>query len=249
MARDNTVMLIGRITKPTVSFIEEFGTYKLVFRMTVLRSNGRMDYPRIVLYGLTESQARELWSEMKEDRYAIVRGMITTRLEAKTVICPKCGNRTEFPRLMTEVIAFAPPVVLREEYIASKFAEVSNNVTMLGTVCSQVQTKLNCTMYQLSVERSFYVQEQGSDTKSDVPWIKSFGSIGEQDALRLSPGSLVYIKGAFQTREVKYDTECSNAGCDGRIRLKETFSEIISSKVEYLHNCDFPENDNVKVEG
>ena len=242
MARDNTVMLVGRLSKPTVSFIEDYGTFKVAFTMTVLRNNKRIEYPKVVVYGLTETKAREIWSEMKEGKIAIVRGMITTKLRTKRMICPECGCETEFPQLQTEVVAFAPPIILHEDYSPAKFVEISNNVNLLGEVCSQVQTRANCTLYQLAVERRFYVKEQGPETRRDVPWIKSFSDIGKEDSMRLSPGSVVYITGALQTRNVDRLINCNNAGCSGQLSYKETMHEIITSRVEYLHNCDFSEN-------
>lgn len=239
MPRENKVSLIGRITKPTISVIEELGTYKLSFTINVMRNNGRIDYPRVIVYGLTEEKAREAWSQMKNGSFAIVQGMITTRLKEKEIVCPKCGTKKKLKQLITEVVSKDIPVILDNEADFDKFKNVSDDVFIMGMVVSTVQhPDPSLTMYQIMTERPLKVAEQGS-AQTDYPWIKSFGEIAEADARRLTKGSYVYIYGALQSRETSHSFLCENSECDGVIDYKNTVSEIISRRVEYLTNCDF----------
>lgn len=239
MARENSVMLVGRISNPSVTHSEESESSMLTFSMAVLRSNKRIDYPRVAVYGLEASKAYELCSQMKDKPMAIVKGVIETTLCSKTVLCPICGGKTKVPRLFTRVVATGIPFVLRENYTPSDFAEVSNNVKLLGEVCTPLQSRNGCTLYQLNVDRSFRIGNMPDDERHDRPWIKSFGSIGEEDAWRLSPGSVVYISGALQTRYVDRIVKCTNPCCECEIKYPELYHEVITSRVEYLHNCDF----------
>lgn len=232
-------MLVGRISKPTITLIEDFGSYKIGFRLSVLRKNGRVDYPKVVIYGLDEKSARTIWSDLKEDSFAIVRGMISTRMINKDFICPKCGKERTISSLITEVVAFAPPIVLKEDYNANAFYEIANTISLLGWVCSaEVQhPNDNITMYQIAVERRFTVKEQG-DTNKDFPWIKSFAENAASDAKFLSHGSQVYIRGAVQTRKFQRVINCVDPLCDGKNVYSETVAEVISTNNEYLHNCN-----------
>ena len=239
MSRENTCTLVGRISAKAITFIEDFGTYKIGFNLSVLRKNGRVDYPRVVIYGLNEKRARKLWDNLKENYFAIVRGMISTRMITRSFICPMCGKERTINSLVTEIVAFSPPVILKENYNADEFYEIANSISLLGWVCSaEVQhPNDNVTMYQIAVERRFTVKEQG-ETNKDFPWIKSFAENAVSDAKFLTHGSQIYIRGSVQTREFQRAISCEDPVCDGKSIYTETVAEVISTNNEYLHNCN-----------
>lgn len=239
MARENVVNLVGRVSSPMISRIEETGTYKVAFTLTTLRGNGRLDYPRVVVYGLSEERAKKCYSQLKDGVMAAVRGMVSTRMISKDNVCPKCGSVRTINILVTEVIAFDIPAVLKGEKDPEKFSELCNNVQVLGQVCSTVVSpKPNVTMYQLCIERRFNVKEQGV-TDRDYPWIKAFGDAAISDGEHLHTHSCVYINGSFQTRETTNIVHCLTEGCDGEVKFKNTVGEIVVRNNEYLHNCFF----------
>lgn len=237
MPRENTVTLIGRIRKPTISIIEDTGTYKLGFVMVVKRSNGRTDYPHVVVYGLTEERAREAWDRLKEGSWAYVRGMVSTRMVQKILVCPKCSLEKVQNILITEVIAFSLPLILSGDYDASEMSDMCNNVSIMGEVCTAVraQPKADSVMYQVAIERRFHVVEQGS-TRKDFPWVKTFGEQSRCDREHLVPSATVYVNGALQTRELMRRYVCTAEGCDGVIEYKDTSAEIISKNTEYIYS-------------
>ena len=239
MARENVVNLIGRVSSPMISIIEETQTFKIAFTLTTLRGNGRLDFPRVVVYGLSEQRAKRCYTQLKDGVFAAVRGMVSTRMMRKEVKCQKCGNVRDINVLVTEIIAFDIPAVLPGEKDAEKFCELCNNVQVLGEVCSTVVSpKPTVTMYQLCVERRFNVKEQ-KGVDRDYPWIKSFGENGFSDGGHLHPHSCVYINGSFQTRKTTNIVHCINEGCDGEEKFENVVGEIVVRNNEYLHNCFF----------
>lgn len=242
MARENVVNLIGRVSAPVISIIEETQTFKIAFTLTTLRSNGRLDYPRVVVYGLTEQKAKKCYSQLKDGVFAAVRGMVSTRMISKSIKCSKCGNVRDVNILVTEIIAYDVPAVLPGEKDAEKFCELCNNVQVLGEVCSTVVSpKPSVTMYQLCIERRFSVKEQNG-TDRDYPWIKSFGETAVNDGGHLHTHSVVYINGSFQTRKITNIVHCINEGCDGEEKFENVVGEIVVRNNEYLHNCFFEDS-------
>lgn len=238
MARENCVTVIGTVSRPTISIIEEFGTFKLAFTLTTLRSNGRRDNPRVLIYGLDESHARSLWKDLKENAIAIVRGMVTTRLNEKSFQCPKCGTYKKVNLLSTEIISYTDPVIIKGENDITRFSDISNEVSILGHVCSEVQHPVaNRTMYQLAVSRKQTIAEQ-PNVEIDFPWVKSFGELADMDAQRLKKGSIIYLNGSIQTRNIERNMNCTNEKCDGVLVSKETVAEIITRNIEYLYKCN-----------
>ncbi|MCR5480339.1 MAG: single-stranded DNA-binding protein [Ruminococcus sp.] len=240
MARENTVYLMGRISKPTISIIEELGTYKLGFVINIFRANGRKDHIKVLVYGLTEERARTAWAKMKDNCWVIVRGMVATRLKKKTVVCPKCGLEKEVNILITEVISYDVPVVLNGDYNVEDLYEICNNVSVFGYVCTDVKlnTEGKSLMYQIKIDRRFNVEEQG-DTRADYPWIKTFGKQAQLDRQHISRSSGVFVNGVLQTRELIRHYVCLGEGCDGVIDYKDTVAEILSRNTEYFTDCNF----------
>ena len=81
MARENTIMLVGEVSKaPTVFYNEVHQNFRMAFAVKTVRRNGRIDYPRVNVYGLTEQEAKEYFGKLKVGVFLMVRGMITTKL-------------------------------------------------------------------------------------------------------------------------------------------------------------------------
>lgn len=66
MARENTIMLVGEVSKaPTVFYNEVHQNFRMAFAVKTVRRNGRIDYPRVNVYGLTEQEAKEYFGKLK----------------------------------------------------------------------------------------------------------------------------------------------------------------------------------------
>lgn len=248
MAKENVIVLIGKITgNPTASFFEETGTYKVGWQMEVYRRNQRTDVPHVMIYGLSEESARNIYNDLvkKKDHFIMVRGMVSTRMENEMIKCSSCGANKEVLVLYTEVIAFAPPVFLEGNYDLDALKEFANNANIIGTVCSEPYARsstngTSMTQYQIAVHRRFRVKEQ-SDRKDDYPWVKCFANIAEDSAAHLKVGSQIYITGAIQTREVTRRTTCDE--CQAELSYPEMVGEIVPYDIEYLTNCVFADTE------
>lgn len=239
MARENNVVLVGKVKAPRIrpKEVEGVELFKVSFTLKTLRANGRADTPRINVYDLTAEKADKLYSKLVHSPFAMVRGMITTRKKPKEMICPICGEKTTVNVLVTEIAAFDVPAILKDEKDALKFKQISNSVQVMGEVCSDhIKNKKDCTGYQICLERRFIIKEHNGDTK-DFPWVKSFGENAVRDFEHLTPHSLVYISGSFQTRNTPLIIKCHTPGCVGEVRYPNSVGEIVTRDVEYLHNC------------
>lgn len=244
MAKENSIILIGKIMdNPTIAYSEKYQSYKISWKMEVFRRNQRTDYPRIKIYGLNKFIAERIIEDLKSNKnaYTIVRGMISTKMVQKFVKCPNCGKEKSVFILETDVIAFAPPVVLAGNYNSEELKELSNNANIIGIVCSD-PFKRNCssgtslTQFQIVIHRKFHVKEQ-SERKDDYPWVKTFSNQADESAAHLKIGSQIYINGALQTRESQRNTVCDE--CKSKITYSENVAEIVPYNIEYLSNCVF----------
>ena len=139
MARENSITLVGEVSKvPVVFFNEEHQNYRMAFVMKTVRRNGRIDYPHVNVYGLTEQEAKDYFKALQIGRFLMVRGMVTTKMVPKKFRCDNCGVITECESLITEVISYGKPVCLEGKYEALALAEFANNLSVIGAVCTDV---------------------------------------------------------------------------------------------------------------
>ena len=245
MARENTITIVGKVSSPiSVALNKVHSTYRVAFNVETLRRNGRTDFPRINVFGLSEEQARKIFEEFKIGKFVMIRGMVSTKMVTKVIKCEGCGKEYESEALVTEVIAYSMPVLLEGEYDANLLKEFANNLHMIGAVCSEIQSRkspsgVSMTQYQVAVNRKYHVKEK--EDKTDFPWIKTFGKQAEEDEKHLKVSSQVYINGAIQTREVNKTIVCDE--CESQIKYIENLGEIVPQDVEYLNNCIFDEHE------
>lgn len=247
MARENSITLVGEVSKvPVVFYNEEHKNYRLVFVIKTVRRNGRIDYPHINVYGLSENEATDFFRKIKIGCFVMVHGMITTKMISKKFRCENCGVITESESFITEVISYGRPLCLQGTYEVLDLAEYANNLSVIGTICTEVIGKdstsgVSLTQYQIAINRKYRVKEHEGVIKSDYPWVKSFGAQADEDLKRLRKSSQVYITGALQTREMSRFVICEN--CSARLDYNESVAEIIPQDVEYLFNCVFEEKE------
>lgn len=245
MARENTIRLAGEVCSPiSVTVNKTHGTYRVAFNLKTLRRNGRTDFPRVNVFGLSEEDAKQIYNDFKIGEFVMVRGMISTKMAKKIIKCEGCGKEYESDTLVTEVIAYSKPVHLQGKYDAVELKEFANNLHMIGSVCSEIQSRqgpsgVSMTQYQIAVNRKFHVKEK--EDKTDFPWVKTFGKQAEDDEKHLKVSSQIYINGAIQTRELAKTLVCDE--CENQIKYIENVAEIVPQDIEYLNNCIFDEKE------
>ncbi len=247
MARDNSFMFFGQMTEAPVVFLNDVSkTYRVSFSLKTVRRNGRVDFPRISIYGLNEQQAREYVASLKIGAFVVCRGMVVTRNIEKPIKCEKCGEVSKIATLFTEIITYGKPLVLKEQIDPKDIAEFANLGTVLGSVCTDIRRRdstdgPDAAQFQVAIGRRYRIEELVDDPMTDYPWVKTFGAIATACIQRLESGSQVYITGSFQTRDIKRNVRCDH--CKERLVMDERVGEIVPNGVEFLNNCLFDEEE------
>jgi single-stranded DNA-binding protein len=264
MAKHNSVFLYGQVLEtPRISKDSDGNYVRGMCAINIIRGvrdfgnhvdNLKYDCP-IILTGEPDKVA-EMATWKKYDMVE-VKGPITTKEVTKGAICKHCGAKTS----ADGNIVFISPVylALRETGLEStqegtnylkRRIEISNCATLIGTLCRDPETfttneGLSITQYQLAVNRKYRIKDDVAENRTDYPWVKSYGSIAVEDAKFLKTGSVVYIDGMIQTREVNRKTVC--ASCGQEFEWHDSALEVVPYAVEYLQNFVTPEEYEEKI--
>jgi len=239
MARENYVMLIGEVKGSPVINEEK---QRARFSLQTKRRTGQIDFPIVSVYG---KDVLPKAIGLTEGDFVVLKGFLTTSDVKKSAICEHCSKKNVARGTFTEVVAIDIQNI-GKGYELADWAEMSNNLMVLGTVCVTPSTRTTgeervpyC-QYQIALNRSFNVGNKTAS--SDYPWVKSIGEQARQDSLRLQKGSQVYIRGAIQTRNLWRNILCSH--CNETFKAEDFVAEISPYSVEYLFNCIFPQKNN-----
>lgn len=261
MARENSVFLHGQLQASPKIYVDKDGNpIKGILVLKTLRrpiiSDGVImgsklyfDTPIILTKNL--ALIKNMYS-MRTGDMIDIKGALTTKEVNKATLCPKCGfkNVTE-----GNTVYVTPIYICRREQELSpedgiqtlkERSEVSNTIYVIGTLCRNPENYVDeqgrdYSRYQLAVNRKFKIQEDDPSIKTDYPWVKTFGMQAKKDADGLQMGSVIYINGALQTREIQRTTVCES--CGEEYHWKETVTEIVPYSTEYLSNCILPEKE------
>lgn len=231
MAMENYVLLIGLLENNPI-----FYENKVKFTIKTLRRNGREDNPIIVNYN---EKVFEKAKDFKPNDFILVKGILSTREVIKSFNCPFCRESIQNQGTTTEVVAVDSFIIKGNDYVLEDFKEVSNNVTLLGSLCKEPNVRLLqktntvSTQYQMAINRKLNL---ASEQSTDYPWINSFGSQAEKDAKVLKLSSQVFVNGGIQTRIVNKKNACPK--CGKGFSVEDYVTEIVPYSVEYLNNCN-----------
>lgn len=243
MARENAFTFIGEVVNVPVALLnEESRNYRITFTLAIPKRNGKVNYPKINVYDLTEEDARKYVSLMRPGVFVILRGMVFTSVVKKPVRCESCGQVSMIDTLQTEIISFDHPYVLKEKLDQTEICEFSNRGIVLGNVCSEVyrrdgMTSGTAAQFQMAISRKFCTKNMKEDKRTDFPWVKVFGKIADECLKRIRPGSQIYMACLFQTRDLERHVKCQN--CEQMLIYDERVGEIIPYSIEFLNNCLF----------
>lgn len=260
MAKENLVILHGAIQcAPRIYADSDGNINKAMLYIKVLRrpsiseklSANRLFFDNPIILSKNEKLITQM-SELEKDDMIDVRGVLTTREVLKSTICPNCTEKNS----VEGNTVYVTPIYIcrREQKVAPEEAlellkqrcEVSNMVMTIGTLCRdpefyQAENRSGYVQYQLAVNRKFRIREDPADLKTDYPWVKAYGAQAITDAHCLQTGSVIYINGALQTREVNRTTICPN--CGKTYTWVDAATEIVPYSTEYLTNCLLPEKE------
>ena len=206
-------------------------------------SNIKYDEP--LIYTRNPEMCKEM-SKWAVGDIVEVKGSLTTKDIYKVTTCPICKHKNRQPGNAVYVTPIHCHIRERGKLEKNdayeelkKLCEISNNVTLIGVVCREpelfVKNKVRITSYQIAVRRKFRISEDSSETRTDFPWVKSFGGIGRNDALYLKKGSYLFLDGWLQTRKFPRETVCEN--CNNSYEWNDWSLEVVPYASEYVRNC------------
>lgn len=268
MAKENFVYLHGQIyDKPRIYINGNGIAKKAAFAVKVLRrpqakgegavTMGKLSIDIPTIMTMDESLIK-ICQDLHKGDMVDIKGIYTTREVKKTSICPHGHQMTWAGNCV-----FITPIYIcpRENELSDdngllllkQRAEVSNIVMLIGTLCRDPELrefegangrKSKVCQYQVASNRRYHIRDGIHDERTDYPWVKTAGKQAVEDAERLRTGSVVYINGAIQTREIDRTLTCPE--CGEQFSIKEGVSEIYPYAVEYLQNCIFKEKEKEK---
>jgi len=272
MAKENIVILHGQVQIPPKVYInKDKELIKAIFALKVLRRPmwggqvmaNKLYFDCPIIY-TKNAVMIEHSSTLAMHDMADIRGVLTTQEVLKSTICGECGHKNSGKGNSVYV---TPLYICRREQeitpeqgleLLKERSEVSNLVMVIGTLCRDPELytgerERSSVQYQLAVNRKFRIKEDAPETKTDYPWVKTHGQQALKDAESLKTGSVVYISGSLQTRDVTRTTVCEKCGTE--YTWNDTAMEIVPYSTEYLAGCDLPgpsersDNENLVQEG
>lgn len=259
MARENFVLFHGQVADaPTIHINNNGEPIFAMFPLKVLRrptTNQGFNSKLYIDLPIIRTRSKEMIDKIKNIKkfdMIDIRGVLSSKEVIKKSKCPNC----EHINASDGNIVYVTPIYLcsRETGLNDKQGldylkernEVSNLINIIGTVCREPQFYTdangnNYAQYQVACNRRYHIHEDPDETKTDYPWVKTFGAQALKDAESLHISSNVYISGAIQTREITKKVICEECGCE--YEKIQPVAEIVPYYTGYLSNCDVPKKD------
>ena len=251
MARHNEVILYAKVIRePVISFDENTGERKYGdIDLAVYRESSkkpRFDIP--VSIRTQEPWLVEAMEPLKPNDIVLCKGFLATMETLKRAICPYCGTKHKIqgnlvyiaPIFLEKVCSFEDDEASCEELVIDHH-RFCNRVMLIGSLCRapryyETQRHTLLAEYQLAVDRKFRVRQDPVEKKTDFPWIKSSGSIAEEDAEHLQKGTEILVDGELQARrlEGKDARKASCLKCGKEFTFTDTVLEVVARDVRYL---------------
>jgi hypothetical protein len=258
VAKENVVFLHGQVQIPPKIYInKEKALTKAVYALKTLRRpyfNGQLVANKLffdcpVIY-TRNPEMIEQSSTLALGDMVDIKGVLCTKEVIKSTICGECAHKNSSQGNMV----FVTPIHIcrREKEISpekglellKERSEISNVLMVIGTLCRDPEIYVSekdksSAQYQLAVNRRYRIKEDPPELKTDYPWVKTHGLQSLKDAECLRMGSVVYINGSLQTRDVTRTTICEKCGTE--YTWNESAMEIVPFSTEYLSGCLIPE--------
>ena len=258
MAKENIVFLHGQVQIPPKIYVnKDKALTKAIYALKTLRRTyfneqlvaNKLNFDCPVIYTKNKEMI-ELSSTLALGDMVDIKGVLCTQEVLKSTICGECSHKNSSQGNMV----YVTPIYLcrREQEISpeeglellKKRSEASNIFMAIGTLCRNPEIYVNdkeraSAQYQLAVNRRYRIKEDPPEVRTDYPWVKTYGPQALQDAKNLQTGSVIYINGSLQTREVTRTTICEK--CGAQYIWDESAMEIVPFSTEYLSGCMIPE--------
>lgn len=258
MARHSEIFLYGKILNdPIIYYDEEKDLYqRAMFSVVTIQGQRDMDeyidhlgYETPTIMTRDPGMIRRML-EWKKGNMVEIKGVMTTQEIVKKSRCTHCGEVNVFPQAS---VTYVTPIYMdlrespssEEEVIQllKRRCEISNHALVVGNLCKNPvfyesrNGKHKETNYQLAINRKYFIKNADPLLRTDYPWVRSYGSIAENDAKALMTGSRILVDGYLKTRTVERTSQCSHCAKD--YQWKDTTAmEIVPYSIEYLKDCN-----------
>ena len=259
MARHNEVTLTGILkNKPVIKKDMVTGDLKMaiveliIVRQKRSRTSGQTyaiyANPSLITCEIDMIRNIETWQQWD---VIDVRGFLGTKRVKKPSTCKSCGARNAvfgdlgyiYPKY-ADVKFRAGDESAAVDSLLSRYTEISNHITSIGNVIHKPQRmtlntgkcgEIKLCQYQIALARTFHVKSDSPSTRTDFPWVKSYGVDCDENYYRLQKNSRVLIDGFLQTRRINRHTVCPV--CGASYDWVDRTLEIVPYRSEYLQNC------------
>ena len=269
MAKENTVNLHGQIQASPKVYIKDGVPLRGAILLKTLRRpvgaggvmGSKLYFDCPIILTRNPEMIKQMY-EFKKGDMIDVKGALTTKEVDKSSLCTHCKGKN----ISKGNSVFITPYYLckRESELSmdeglrllKERCEVSNTIAVIGTLCRDPEyykdeRNRDYAQYQLACNRKYRIKEDDPSVKTDYPWIKTFGSQALKDSEGLRTGSVIYINGALQTRDITRKSVCSH--CGEEYEWNESVLEIVPYSTEYLSGCIVPmkedEDGEIETEG
>lgn len=264
MAKENTVIMLGEITKKPLVKVDGEGNF-VVARLNILTVRRSWANEELKLKGTPRTDVQIIISRneniikkriapLKMGDIVLIKGTLCTRQVTKSYVCKHCGTINEYDG---SIMVYVDPIFIEKisepieddkelaKYLLSK-SEVSNYAFIFGTLCrdpelyrSENGKKIECD-FQVATNRKRRIIEDGPDKTTDYPYVKTYGTkaVEYYDALHM--GSEIFMTSAIQSREFKRMIVCGE--CDREFEINGATMEIVPYSIEYINDCNIPES-------
>lgn len=251
MSKINRVFLEGWVASDA-RVLDEDGHYKAMVLINVIANNRHTgDSDKIlpkasIIVASYHKKSGEQIESLQENDFVSIKGVLTTMPVEKGACCPMCGERVT---TLGQICYVSPICITKtghaesaqeayERLKDSNVKEVSNEIYIVGNVCSQPRTienlkKITAAQYQIAAPRTYRLLESLNED-TDYPWVKSYGKKAEEQLEKLQVGSQILVNGFLSPRHFTIDKDCPN--CGANFSYDDKTLEIVPYEVEYLRH-------------
>lgn len=206
----------------------------------------KLMYDEIVVMSKSPETIVYAAKELRSNDIVYIKGMLCTTDVKRKFICSSCENEIEengftcyvhpikIVKVKSGITAEDGNIIIQDN------AEVSNEVILDGTVCSDIHylEERRYAYYKLAVKRSFHILEDDAEKRMDYPAINTYHDQAYNDSICAHKGTRMNVRGAIRVRNIQRTITCPY--CQNEEPLDYRVLEVVASNINYTANWDKP---------